>query len=89
MCGDSVTTVSLLKERHHTVVFKIIRECTSCAHHCSGGMVISFKEALLVLTCRESSLHRESLQKEFVKVVKLQAEIQAHVHRPLETVQSE
>ena len=26
MCGDSLTTVSLLKERYHTVVFKIIRE---------------------------------------------------------------
>ena len=53
-------------------------------HH-TCGMVISFKEALLVLTCRESSLHRESLQKEYVKVVKLQAEIHAHVDRPLET----
>ena len=69
MCGDNLTTVSLLKERYHTVVFKIIRERTSCTHHCSGGMVISFTEALLVLTCRVSSLHRESLQKEFVKVV--------------------
>ena len=65
MCGDSLTTVSLLKERYHTVVCKIIRERTSCAHHCSGGMVISFTEALLVLTCTDSSL--QSLQKEFVK----------------------
>ena len=28
MCGDSLTTVSLLKERYHTVVFKIIRDRT-------------------------------------------------------------
>ena len=67
MCRDSLTTASLLKERHHSVVFKIIRERTLWAHHCRAGMVILFKVAFLVLTCRVSSLHRESLQEEFVK----------------------
>ena len=47
MCRDSLTTASLLTERHHSVVNNK-RMYTLCAHHCSGGMVISFKEDFLV-----------------------------------------